>query len=156
LLPLSTIIAQLPSGIEKAFDEYIQEIIRVYRVIEKEEPSVALKQIDDMGYLRIDILGSTEDKESTVSFFVDNTGTGKQPWATDGHFMYELMDAEGDLLFTLWGSEDMGLFEITPVDGPGSLIKGLIQGTCSLDNGESEDKVRISAEFKAKYIESDY
>jgi hypothetical protein len=50
----------------------------------------------------------------------------------------------------------MGFFEITSVDGPGSLVKGLIQGTCSLDNGESEDKVRISAEFKAKYIESDY
>ena len=47
-------------------------------------------------------------------------------------------------------------FEITPVDGPGSLVKGLIQGTCSLDNGESEDKFRISAEFKAKYIESEY
>lgn len=276
LLPLSSITAQLPSRIEKAFDEYYQEIVKVYQVIESEDPSVALDRIDklipeiekramvvvdlteadpevmefldsdesyllfrdkpyykemiritqnesflkkletnselqakieevegiieayassppamedqieqgvaftlkiregefegtyqiitdfdesavayidDLGYLRIDIMGSSENEESTVSFFVENTGTGRQEWSTDGHFMYELMDSEGDYIFSLWGSEEMGYFEITSVDGPGGFVSGTIQGTCSLDNGESEENVGISAEFKVKYLD---
>jgi len=276
LLPFSPISAQLPSRIEKAFDEYYEEIVKVYQIAESEEPSVALDRIDnmipdiekramvlvdlaeddpevmefldsdesyllfidkpymkemmritqneafmhkletnielqtkieevegiiesydssspvmedqtergvaftlvigegefggtyqivtdfeqsavaykdDLGYLRVEIMGSSENEESSVSFFMENTGTGKQAWATDGHFMFEQMDPEGDYIFSLWGSEDKGHFEITSVDGPGSFVTGTIQGTCSLDNGESQEDVGISAEFKVMYID---
>ena len=279
LLPRSPIIAQLPSGIEKAADEYYQEILKVYQYIESEEPSVALERIDDLipaidkkakvlvelaeddpevmelldsddsyllfedkpyfkemmrimqseafinklesnselqdkieevegiiesyeaspqadegeeekgnaftltiqegefqgtyiimadfeesavaypddqDYLMIDIFGNSDEEESSVSFFVENTGKGKQPWETEGQFTYEQLDSEGDMKFTLWGLEDMGYIEITSVNGPGSFVTGRIQGTCSLDNGEEEENVRISADFKVKYIEPGY
>lgn len=279
LLPQSSLIAQLPSGIEKAADEYYQEILKVYRYIESEEPSVAIERIDDLipaiekkarvlvelaeddpevmelldsddsyllfeekpyfkeimrilqseaiinklesyselqdkieevegiiesyeaspqadegqgetgnaftltiqegefqgtyqiwanfeesavayaddqDYLMIDIFGNSNEEESSVSFFVENKGKGKQPWATEGQFTYEQLDTEGDMKFTLWGLEEMGYVEITSVNGPGSFVIGNIQGTCSLDNGEESENVRISANFKVKYLEPGY
>ena len=116
----------------------------------------AVAYIDDLDYLRIDIIGVANGGEAVVSFFVDNTGPGRQEWATDGHFAFELMDADGELAISLWGSEEMGYFDITRVDGPGGFVTGRIIGECIDGNGETDAKISVTADFKVKYIENIY
>jgi len=114
----------------------------------------AVAYIDDLEYLRIDIIGEDNGKEAEVSFFVDNTGPGRQEWATDGHFVFELMDTDGELAVSLWGSEDMGYFDITRVDGPGGFVTGRIIGECIDGNGDSDTPIPMTAEFKVRYLEN--
>ena len=114
----------------------------------------AVAYIDDLEYLRIDIIGEDNEKEAEVSFFVDNTGPGRQEWATDGHFVFELMDTDGELAVSLWGSEDMGYFDITRVDGPGGFVTGRIIGECIDGNGDSDTPIPMTAEFKVRYLEN--
>lgn len=116
-----------------------------------EEGAVAF--IDDLDYLRIEISGEDNGKEAQVFFFVDNTGTGRQEWATDGHFTFDLMDTDGELIVSLWGSEEMGYFDITKVDGPGGFVTGRIVGECIDGNSDSDATIRMTADFKVKYIE---
>lgn len=116
----------------------------------------AVAYIDDLEYLRIEISGEDNGKEAAVSFFVDNTGTGRQEWATDGHFTFELMDTDGELTVSLWGSEEMGYFDITKVDGPGGFVTGRIVGACLDGNSDSEATIRMTADFKVRYIEYQY
>ena len=116
-----------------------------------EEGAVAYS--DDLDYLMIEIYGEDNGKEGQVSFFVENTGTGRQEWATDGHFTFELMDTDGELIVSLWGSEEMGYFDITKVDGPGGFVTGRIVGECIDDNSDSDATIRMTADFKVKYIE---
>jgi len=113
----------------------------------------AIAFIDDLDYLRIEILGEDNGKEAMVSFFVENTGTGRQEWATEGHFIFELMDTDGELIVSLWGSEEMGYFDITNVDGRGGFVNGKIVGECLDDNSNGESTTRITADFKVGYIE---
>ncbi len=113
----------------------------------------AVAYIDDMDYLRIEISGEDNGKQAEVFFFVDNIGTGRQEWATDGHFTFELMDTEGELIVSLWGSEEMGYIDITKVDGPGGFVNGRIVGECIDDNSDSEATTRLTADFKVRYIE---
>jgi hypothetical protein len=114
----------------------------------------AVAYIDDLEYLRIDIIGEDNGKEAEVSFFVDNTGPGRQEWATDGHFVFELMDTDGELAVSLWGSEEMGYFDITRVDGPGGFVTGRIIGECIDGNGDSDTPIPMTADFKVRYIEN--
>jgi len=123
-------------------------------VADFEEGAVAY--IDDLEYLRIDITGDVDGKEALVSFFVDDLGTGRQDWATEGHFVFELMDQEGELLISLWGSEEMGYFDIKTVDGPGGFVSGKVIGECMDGNSDSDESIPIEASFKVKYIEFDY
>jgi hypothetical protein len=116
----------------------------------------AVAYIDDLEYLRIDIIGEANGKEAVVSFFVDNTGPGRQEWATDGHFAFELMDTDGELAISLWGSEEMGYFDITRVDGPGGFVTGRIIGKCIDPNGDSDVPIPVTADFKVKYIKNTY
>jgi hypothetical protein len=116
-----------------------------------EEGAVAF--IDDLDYLRIEISGEDNGKEAQVFFFVDNTGTGRQEWATDGHFTFDLMDTDGELIVSLWGSEEMGYFDITKVDGPGGFVSGRIVGECIDGNSDSDATISMTADFKVKYIE---
>ncbi len=116
-----------------------------------EEGAVAF--IDDLDYLRIEISGEDNGKEAQVFFFVDNSGTGRQEWATDGHFTFDLMDTDGELIVSLWGSEEMGYFDITKVDGPGGFVTGRIVGECIDGNGDSDATIPMTADFKVKYIE---
>jgi len=113
----------------------------------------AVAYIDDLEYLRIDIVGDDNGKQAEVSFFVDNTGPGRQEWATDGHFAFELMDTDGEIAISLWGSEEMGYFDITRVDGPGGFVTGRIIGECIDSNGDSDAPIPVTADFKVKYIE---
>ena len=113
----------------------------------------AVAYIDDLEYLRIDIIGEDNGKEAEVSFFVDNTGPGRQEWATDGHFVFELMDTDGELAVSLWGSEEMGYFDITRIDGPGGFVTGRIIGKCIDGNSDSEALIPLTADFKVRYIE---
>ncbi len=113
----------------------------------------AVAYIDDLEYLRIDIRGEDNGKQAEVSFFVDNTGPGRQEWATDGHFLFELMDTDGELAISLWGSEEMGYFDITSVDGPGGFVTGKIIGKCIDGNSDSEALIPLTADFKVRYIE---
>lgn len=113
----------------------------------------AVAYIDDLEYLRIDIVGEDNGKQAEVSFFVDNTGPGRQEWATDGHFLFELMDTDGELAISLWGSEEMGYFDITSVDGPGGFVTGRITGKCPDGNSDSEALIPFTADFKVRYIE---
>jgi hypothetical protein len=119
-----------------------------------EEGAVAF--IDDLEYLRIEIFGDYNGNEASASFFVDNTGTGRQEWATEGHFIFEIMDSDGEILFSLYGSEEMGYFDITRVDGPGGWVTGRIIGKCEDGNDESGEIIPISADFKVKYIDINY
>lgn len=104
----------------------------------------AIAYIDDLDYLRIDIYGEVEGKEASVSFFVDNKGTGRQEWATEGHFVFEMMDPDGELLMSLWGNEEMGYFDITSMDGPGGFVTGKIHGNCMDGDSDTEITVRKS------------
>ena len=113
----------------------------------------AVAYIDDLEYLRIDIVGEDNGKQAEVSFFVDNTGPGRQEWATEGHFVFELMDTDGELAISLWGSEEMGYFDITSVDGPGGFVTGRIIGKCIDSNADSDAPIPVTADFKVKYIE---
>ena len=113
----------------------------------------AVAYIDDLEYLRIDIVGEDDGKQAEVSFFVDNTGPGRQEWATDGHFVFELMDPDGELAISLWGSEEMGYFDITSVDDPGGFVTGKIAGKCLDGNSDSEVLIPFTADFKVRYIE---
>ena len=116
----------------------------------------AIAYIDDLDYLRIDIYGEVEGKEASVSFFVDNKGTGRQEWATEGHFVFEMMDPDGELLMSLWGNEEMGYFDITSVEGPGGFVTGKIHGNCMDGDSDTEITVPITATFKAGYIKNTY
>jgi hypothetical protein len=113
----------------------------------------AVAYIDDLEYLRIDIVGEDNGKQAEVSFFVDNTGPGRQEWTTDGHFVFELMDTDGELAISLWGSEEMGYFDITSIDGPGGFITGRITGKCIDGNSDSDALIPLTADFKVRYIE---
>ena len=113
----------------------------------------AVAYIDDLDDLRIEISGEDNGKEAQVFFFVDNIGTGRQEWATDGHFVFELMDTDGELIVSLWGSEEMGYFDITKVDGPGGFVSGRIVGECIDGNSDSDATIPMTADFKVKYIE---
>jgi len=116
----------------------------------------AIAYIDDLDYLRIDIYGEVQGKEASVSFFVDNKGIGRQEWATEGHFVFEMMDADGELLMSLWGNEEMGYFDITSMDGPGGFVTGKIHGNCMDGDSDTEITVPITATFKAGYIKNTY
>jgi hypothetical protein len=94
----------------------------------------AVAYIDDLDYLQVEILGEDNGREAMVSFFVENIGPGRQEWATEGHFVFELMDTDGELIVSLWGSEEMGYFDITKVDSPGGFVQGRIVGECIDDN----------------------
>jgi hypothetical protein len=123
-----------------------------YKIIaDFEEGAVAY--IYDLDYLQIEILWEENGKEAMVSFFVENSGTGRQEWDTDGHFVFELMDTDGELIVSLWGSEEMGYFDITKVDSPGGFVYGRIVGECLDDNSASEATIRFTADFKVRYIE---
>jgi hypothetical protein len=119
-----------------------------------EEGAVAF--IDDLEYLRMEIFGEHNGNEAMASFFVDNNGTGRQEWATEGHFIFELMDNNGEILFSLYGSEEMGYFDITRLDGPGGWVTGRIVGRCEDGNDDSGEIIPIIADFKVKYIDSNY
>jgi len=113
----------------------------------------AVAYIDDLDYLQVEILGEDNGREAMVSFFVENIGPGRQEWATEGHFVFELMDTDGELIVSLWGSEEMGYFDITKVDSPGGFVQGRIVGECIDENSESEATLRMTADFKVRYIE---
>jgi hypothetical protein len=63
------------------------------------------------------------------------------------------MDTDGELIVSLWGSEEMGYFDITKVDSPGGFVQGRIVGECIDDNSESEATLNMTADFKVRYIE---
>ena len=113
----------------------------------------AIAYIDDLGYLRIYIYGYAGTQEGSVEFFVDNTGTGKQNWQTEGQFSFELVDENGDLIISLYGTENDGSFEILTNEGPGGFVTGTVSGTCHGWDDENEDPVSLKASFKARYME---
>jgi hypothetical protein len=116
----------------------------------------AVAFLDDLGYLRIEILGTVDGKEAIVSFFVENSGTGRQEWSTDGHFVFELMNQDGDPLLSLWGSEEMGYFDIIKIDEPGGFVTGKINGRCLDGTGDQEEFIQMKAEFRVRYVEYTY
>lgn len=114
----------------------------------------AVAFIDDLEYLRIEIFGDYNGNEASASFFVENKGTGRQDWETEGHFIFELMDNDGEILLSLYGSEDMGYFDITKVEGPGGWVTGKIIGKCEDGNDDTGEIIPIRADFKVKYIDN--
>ena len=57
---------------------------------------------------------------------------------------------------SLWGSEEMGYFDITSVDGPGGFVTGEIHGNCMDGDSDTERIIPITATFKAGFIENLY
>lgn len=119
-----------------------------------EDDAVAF--IDDLGYLRIEILGEVDGMEAGVSFFVENNGSGRQEWTTDGHFIFELTDKDGEVAISLWGSEDMGYFDVQQVEIPEGFVSGRIVGECIDNNSESEKPVSLEATFRVRFMEDYY
>jgi len=152
----SKVESELPSGV--AFTITLNgngKFSGTYQVTaDFEEGAVAF--IDDLEYLRIEIFGEHNGNEASVSFFVDNNGTGRQDWSTEGHFIFEMMDSNGEMLFTLYGSEEMGHFDITRLDDPGGWVTGRIVGRCEDGSDDSGEIIPITANFKVKYIESNF
>ena len=156
ILPSDEEPSELPTGV--AFTLTLNgkgKFTGTYHIIaDFEEGAVAY--IDDLDYLRIDIYGEVEGKEASVSFFVENKGTGRQEWETEGHFVFEMMSPDGELLISLWGNEEMGYFDITSVDGPGGFVTGKIHGNCMDGDSDTEVTIPINASFKAGYIQNTY
>ena len=69
------------------------------------------------------------------------------------YMIIELMDTDGELIVSLWGSEEMGYTDVTNADGPGGFVNGRIVGECIDDNSDSEATIRITADFKVGHIE---
>ena len=116
----------------------------------------AIAYSEDGEYFQVEIMGEVNGGEAMVTFMLDNSGPGKQTWSSDGHFTLEFVSSDGDVIVSLWGSEDMGYIEIDQFGGVNEFITGKIVGKCMDMADDEESMASINAQFKVKRIDMDY
>lgn len=127
-----------------------------YTVMSNFEGGAIAYSQDDEDFSSVEIMGEVNGGEAMVTFFVYNTGPGKQEWSTDGHFVLEFVNEEGEVNVSLWGSEEMGYIQIQEFGDINEFITGSIVGECSDMAGDSDDVIPIKAKFQVRRIEMDY